>query len=311
MGDDFELLLLEQHDVFTRAQARQLGVGYGVIRAHVAANRWQRVGSRVLVAHSGPLDDLAKLWVAILWCGEGACLSHDTAAHLQGLLSSAPEEIHVTVPESRHPAHRTGVAIHRTRNAMRRASGRRLPQLCVEDTVLDRCEAAAKEDDVVALVVSAISKRRTTCARLANALGDRQRARWRDLLRDLLDDGEDIESPLEWRYRRDVERAHALPSGTRQHLAEFGGRRARRDVLYAEWRVVVELDGRLGHIGVGRFRDMQRDNAAAIRGELALRYGWADVAGDPCRVAVQIAVILRTRGWWGEPQRCVRCSSSR
>jgi very-short-patch-repair endonuclease len=307
MSHDFEFLLLEQHDVFTGAQARRLGISHSVIRAQVAANRWQRVGNRVLVAHTGPLDDVANLWVAVLWCGDGACLSHATAAHLQGLVSSAPDEIHVTVPESRHPAARAGLTIHRTRNAMPRETGRRLPQRGVDDTVLDRCDNAKNADEVIALVVSAISKRRTTSAQLATALAGRQRARWRDLLRDLLHDGEGIESALEWRYRRDVERAHGLPSGTRQQVIAVGVRHERRDVVYEQWRVVVELDGRLGHEGVGAFRDMQRDNAAAVRGEVALRYGWTDVAGDPCRVARQLAAILTERGWPGKLRRCVNC----
>jgi hypothetical protein len=194
---------------------------------------------------------------------------------------------------------------------MRHAAGRRLPQLCVEDTVLDRCDETARADEVVALVASAVSKRRTTSSRLAQALAGRQRARWRELLRDLLHDGEGIESALEWRYRRDVERAHGLPTGSRQHVVEVGVRRERQDVTYVEWRVVVELDGRLGHVGVGAFRDMQRDNAAAVRGELTLRYGWTDVAGDPCRVARQIAAVLRTRGWRGEFHPCANCISSR
>jgi very-short-patch-repair endonuclease len=160
---------------------------------------------------------------------------------------------------------------------------------------------------VVGLVTAAISARLTSAVSLAGVLGGRSRARWRKLLRDLLDDGEGIESPLEWRYVRDVERPHGLPTAERQQVVKVGGRRQRRDAVYRAQRVVIELDGRLGHQSAGAFRDMRRDNAAAARGEVTLRYGWMDVVGRPCEVARQIADILRRRGWLGTLLRCPNC----
>lgn len=70
---------------------------------------------------------------------------------------------------------------------------------------------------------------------------------------------------------------------------------------------MVELDGRLGHEGLGRFRDLRRDNAAAVSGEQTLRYGWFDVHGEQCRVAFQVAAVLSLRGWPGLPSRCQHC----
>ena len=60
---------------------------------------------------------------------------------------------------------------------------------------------------------------------------------------------------------------------------------------------MVELDGRMGHEGTGRFRDLERDNAAAAAGELTLRYGWHDVADRACVAAFQLAAVLARRGW--------------
>jgi very-short-patch-repair endonuclease len=78
-------------------------------------------------------------------------------------------------------------------------------------------------------------------------------------------------------------------------------------VVYLLYRLVVELDGRLGHEGAGRFRDMRRDNWATVEGEATLRYGFTDVAGYPCLVARQVWGVLSTRGFPGELQRCPRC----
>jgi very-short-patch-repair endonuclease len=101
-----------------------------------------------------------------------------------------------------------------------------------------------------------------------------------------------------------------LPRAKRQHAVMTANGVERRDALYEEWQLLVELDGRLGHEGLGAFKDMQRDNAAAVRGEVTLRYGWFDVVSRPCEVARQIAKILRARGWLGSLRPCAACSSS-
>ena len=78
-------------------------------------------------------------------------------------------------------------------------------------------------------------------------------------------------------------------------------------MLYADYELLVELDGRLGHTGMGRFRDMRRDNRATTDGLATLRYGKADVFGNPCEVAQEVSANLARLGWPGLPQRCNRC----
>jgi very-short-patch-repair endonuclease len=95
-----------------------------------------------------------------------------------------------------------------------------------------------------------------------------------------------------------VERAHRLPTGTRQH------RRGRwyDDVTYADHGVCVELDGRLAHQEA--FRDRRRDNAATLTGARVLRYGFADVTTRPCAVAAEVATLLTAAGWSGPCAPC-------
>lgn len=113
---------------------------------------------------------------------------------------------------------------------------------------------------------------------------------------------EGAESPLELRYLHDVERAHGLPRGVRQHRSRRGSEV--RDILYEEYATIVELDG-VVH-ALRRLRDMRRDNAALLQGRISLRYGWPDVTGSPCQVAWQVAALLSARGWNGRPTRCPR-----
>jgi hypothetical protein len=70
---------------------------------------------------------------------------------------------------------------------------------------------------------------------------------------------------------------------------------------------VVELDGRLGHDGGGRFRDMRRDNRTLVAGEVTLRFGSEDVYLHQCLVARQVAAVLRQRGWHDDVVACPGC----
>jgi hypothetical protein len=151
-----------------------------------------------------------------------------------------------------------------------------------------------------------IQRRLTTAGRIRSALRARPRHRSRGLLTELLAETEDgIASPLELRYRRFVEGAHRLPNGVRNARETApGGGSWYRDVRYARWGVIVELDGREAHAADEKFRDLRRDNLAAIGGETVLRYGWRDVVGRPCEVAAQAAAVLTMRGWTGRPAAC-------
>jgi very-short-patch-repair endonuclease len=115
-----------------------------------------------------------------------------------------------------------------------------------------------------------------------------------------------VRSPLELTYLRDVERAHGLNALVKRQLPSRD-LKAVRDVWYVDFGVVVELDGRLGHSGLGRFRDLNRDNLASLDGLLTLRFGAGDLHGRPCEVAAQVARGLQQRGWTGLATRCRHC----
>ena len=172
--------------------------------------------------------------------------------------------------------------------------------------MLDLCVTAAAED-LVGWVTLAVERRRTTSKRLRRALQARDRHPRRELLEGLLADvAVGVRSPLELTYLRDVERAHGLSAlVSRQRPSR--DHKAVRDVWYVEFGVVVELDGRLGHTELGRFRDMDRDNEASLDGLLTLRFGAGDLHGQPCCVAAKVARALHQRGWSGLPTRCRRC----
>jgi len=116
--------------------------------------------------------------------------------------------------------------------------------------------------------------------------------------------GSGIHSVLEYRYLRDVERAHGLPRSRHQVRVVIDGKVAYRDAYYDEYQVAVELDGRLAHPDEERWRDSHRDTQAGAQGVQTCRYGWRDVYANACQTALLQAQVLRRRGWRGTPKPC-------
>ena len=114
------------------------------------------------------------------------------------------------------------------------------------------------------------------------------------------------QSAAELLYIRDVERAHGLPVAVRQAPSHVGRSRL-HDNEYVEQRLIVEVDGRLGHERwADRVRDGRRDRQLLTTARLTTRVFFADVALDPCRTAAEVGAILTGRGWAGRPRRCRR-----
>jgi hypothetical protein len=170
--------------------------------------------------------------------------------------------------------------------------------------VLDLVAAARTVDEVATWVTRACQRRLTTPDRLARSLATRKKIRWRAPLEAMVADvAHGAQSPLEIEHLRRVERAHGLPPGVRNRRWA-DNRVTWIDVDLAEFGTRVELDGRVGHEDEGRFRDRRRDNRSTVSGKATLRYGHAEVFGDPCGVAAEVAAVLQAHGWAGHARRC-------
>jgi very-short-patch-repair endonuclease len=299
-------LAVEQAGVVTREQAIGLGFGPSGIR-RLTGDGWTRLSRGVYLTSTPPADWLSLAWAGVLIGGDSARLGGLATAHLHGLCEVPPVQIEVLVAADGPTPQVAGPwFFRRVRTGGRlRATIGSPPRISVEDTVLDLIDEPDSDPKaVVTWVTSAVQGRRTTPQRILRAAQARHALRHRQLLVQLLSDvAAGARSPLEVDYLRKVERAHGLPDGRRQ----IRQRNTEVDVLYDEYALLVELDGRRGHEGTGRFRDLQRDNAATTDGFATLRYGYADVVGDPCEVAFQVAANLSARGWPGPLLRCHRC----
>jgi len=296
-----------QAGAVSRDQLRQLRVSGSAIRAHLAARRWQQLFTGVYAVFTGPVPYKTRVWGALLYAGDDAAASHETAAWLAGLLDEPPLIVHVTVSAHRRVRGQPGLRIHYSSRLSEQIHPARQPtQTRVEETVLDLVDGYSHVDDVVGLLTRVCQRRLTSAKRLREWAGRRKKLRWRALLTDVLSDVvAGVQSALERRFFRDVERAHGLPRGERNRPEGEPGRRRYRDVRYRKYVTLVELDGSAAHPAEDREVDRSRDNDAVEQEEAApLRYGWAPVAGRPCQVAGQLARVLRRRGWKGRPRRC-------
>ena len=298
-------LVQRQSGILSRPQALRAGLSSDMIKFRLLSGRWCLMHRGIYATYTGVPTRGARLWAALLSVGPGAVLSYETAAELHGLADYMSDSIHVTVPHDRHVSPPQGISLHRSRKVP--APGEAYPpRTGVEETVLDLTQKARTFDDVCGWVTRAIARQLTDETRLRAAMTTRTRLRWRGDLQELIvaAAGGD-HSVLEFRYHRDVERAHGLPESARQvPFTAPNGRRGRRDRVYQDYGVVVELDGRLAHPTENQWKDKTRDNAAIVAGKHPLRYGWIHVTQQPCATAAEVAGVLRLHGWTGQARPC-------
>ena len=171
---------------------------------------------------------------------------------------------------------------------------------CISGSVRGPNEAA-----VIGFLTLSIP-RLTNSRRLAPALERRSRIAHRRLIADIVaETAIGVQSPLEFRWMKQIERPHRLPIPTRPYRLPSG---AVADGAYEEFRVLLELDGRRYHDGERRFRDWRRDNLSSEDGWLTLRYGWHDTVVESCATAGNLVRVLRRRGYDGELARCTHCN---
>jgi hypothetical protein len=300
--------MAEQCGVVCRAQVLALGHDDSFIEARLRRKDWARVHRGVYVDHTGPLTEVQRIWAACLFYGEPdgrAAACAESTLTLHGI-RAAGDRVHVAVPQERRVTGLPGVQVHRlTDFAEAVHPGRRPLQVRLERAVVQVACAARDDAAAVAVVSDACRSRRTTAGRVASTLRPLTRARRRAFLLAVLNDvASGVQSVLEHRYLTHVERPHGLPRADRQRRDRGPRGTVWRDAAYLGGRLLLELDGRIGHdADEDRWDDLERDLAAATGGATTVRLGWRQVL-SPCRLALAVARLLQELGWTGQPRPC-------
>src|SRR3954451_11039045 len=104
-----------QHGVVDLDQLRDAGLRLGAINFRVRAGRLHRLYRSVFAVGHTRLSREGRWMAALLATGEGAVLSHVSAAAAWALRPSGAASIHATVPTYAGRLRRPGIVVHRSR----------------------------------------------------------------------------------------------------------------------------------------------------------------------------------------------------
>jgi len=102
-----------QHGAVTRRQLEACGLGSKAITIRVRKGQLHRIHQGVYTAGRPALSFHERFMAAVLACGKGAVLSHNSAAVLWKLLKPLDGPVHVSVPTTSGRKPRRGIHLHR------------------------------------------------------------------------------------------------------------------------------------------------------------------------------------------------------
>lgn len=287
-----------QHGVVTALQAVETGMTRHQIERLVGQGFWWRL-TRGCYAVSGSPSTWHQRVMA-------ACLSTDgvasgvTAGRLHGLRSLPDDDrVHVTVDRGRSVRSSLAV-VHAARDLHLDdpAYVDRIPATGIPRTLLD-VAAVSGPVRFPRILDDALDRHLTTIAELDACLTRHRKQGRPGVLRmatALMARGDGAfatESVLERRFLELCD-SHGLPRPrTQVRLACRGRVFARCDCVWAEARLIVELDGRRGHTQLtNRELDSARDQEAAALGWRVMRVTWHQVTREPAAVADRVRRAL-------------------
>ncbi|HEY7949957.1 MAG TPA: DUF559 domain-containing protein [Solirubrobacterales bacterium] len=286
-----------QHGVVSRRQLLRLGVGRGAIEGRIASGRLRRVQWGVYAVGHRPRSRESRWMAAVLAAGPGAVLSHRSASALWRILP--PKPILPEVTRATRCQARSGLVSHSGMlkpDEVRCVDG--IPVTSPPRTVFDVAASSALGELERALnemeahgITDELS--------IPDLLERYPRKRGAAKLRVLLDDEAAVRGVprkvLEERFASLLDSTD-LPRPRRNADVAAGGGLFEADCLWAEQRLVVELDGRATHGTRRAFeRDRERDRLLQADGWRVVRITWRQLRDDAPAVLADLRRLLRVR----------------
>src|SRR4051794_4355981 len=279
-------LARRQHGVVSRVQLVALGMTARAIEGRVKRGSLHAVHRGVYAAGQMSLTRNSRFMAAVLACGEGAALSHFSAAVLWGILDDRGQRIHVTVEGNRRCR---GVIVHRSPLAGERVKREGIVVTMVGRTLVDLADVVRKrrtleraldEAEYLALDWQSAAPRqgRRGCGLLISVLADHEPGTTRTL-------SELEEWFVEFCDARGIRRPE-VNTVIERYLCDF---------VWREQCVIVETDGKRAH-GTRRAkrRDPVRDADLQIAGWRVMRIPSVRTSKEPDAVAEQLQKLLAT-----------------
>jgi very-short-patch-repair endonuclease len=237
---------------------------------------------------------------AVLACGDGALLSHRSAAAVWGI-GQDPPVVEVTVA-SIHGRSRPGIVAHRagTLGGPDVGSCDRLPCTSLARTMLDLAAVLDRRS-----LERAVDRAETLRVFDLGALHDvLRRNRGRRGTRALAAILADYDEPAIGRSEAEeslfalIDSAGLTRPRVNAWIGLHDGTGYEADFLWPESRLIVEVDGRTYHARRSAFEhDRRRDRKLALAGFETLRYAASEISSDPGRAITEIRAFLSRGGY--------------
>ncbi|HET8863047.1 MAG TPA: type IV toxin-antitoxin system AbiEi family antitoxin domain-containing protein [Solirubrobacterales bacterium] len=291
-------LARRQHGVVTRAQLIELGLGEDAIDTRLSGGRLYRLHRGVYAFGHGIVPIEGHWLAAVLRVGEGAVMSHRSAAELWGIRRGR-ERARVDVSTPRRTRSLPAIRRHCMQLAPDEATTRRsIPVTTLVRTLFDIASEASAEsfegaireaeylyrfriEDLEDLLDRHPGRRGAkTIKTCLHRLGRGPRGRTR--------------SRLEVRFAGVLARSE-LPNPELNVLLDIDGFKVEADCLWREQRLIVELDGGQAHRTRVAFEsDRERDRRLQAAGWRVIRITWRQL-DDPAAVLADLRRLLSSR----------------
>jgi very-short-patch-repair endonuclease len=283
-----------QDNVISRTQLLELGAPTRMIERRLESGRWRCLHRGIYLIGPAPPALGARARAAALACGDGAVVSHRTAAELWGLLLPEREsgDVHITVCE-RNPGARSQIRTHRVRRLPEEevAAKHGIPITTPARTI---CDLAATEPlrDVESALTEARIHRLATDRQIKAVIHNAPTRPGAPIIRSLLEQEDDsgyTRSKAERLLRDLIAKANLERPLFNEPLLGFVV-----DALWPQQRVVIEVDGYAYHHHRAAFeRDRARDQQLIAAGYTVIRVTWIQLRDRPIET---IATIIRALG---------------
>jgi hypothetical protein len=279
-----------QHGVISVERLHGVGVDKSAISRRVKRGRLHRIHRGVYAVGHRSLSPHGRFMAAVLACGDGAVISHTSAAVLWELLKPIDGPVHVTVPSTSGRSRRSGIHLHRCPSLKPLQEPSPSPSYSQQEGGRGGRLLATHRHNIPVTTVSRTLEDLNASSLLPSHL-IRRATRQAELKGYRL---EHIESD---RTRSDLEtlflaicRRYAIP---RPEVNVKLGRWT-VDFLWRAERVVVETDFFTYHRGSVAFEDDHaRDLDLRSAGYTVLRYDDTQLENEPGRVAADVARALQ------------------
>lgn len=282
-----------QHGIVGRWQLEDLGIGRGAIGGRIERHGLISVHLGVYAVGYRSSTVEAGWMAAVLACGPGAVLSHRAAGQLWRIVPRA-----AVAPEVTRPGYfrqRPGIVCHRSSIAPEETGEvLGIPVTSVARTQFDLAGMLTKRQLERAMHEVEVQGLRDRLS-LWDLLERYPRRRGAANLRALLISKKPVgvtKNDFEERFVAFLD-AHGLPRPRLNGTLAIRGRLLEPDCMWAEQRLLVELDGGEVHRTDRAFEsDRQRDRLLLAEGWRSTRVTWRQLHAEPAAIAADLRELL-------------------